>query len=185
MTVARAKRDLAIKSLKRDLAADRHIMKRNSLIIVGVSLAILALLAVVSYGSPRSDVLANDQLQSREQKPYEQQQSADKVEVFVFHATRRCISCITIGKFAKETVDQYFQQELKEGKIEFREINIDLPENRALAQKFQASGSALFINAIRNGQDNINEDVQVWRLVQNESQFKSYLKGKLDVLSGK
>ena len=94
-------------------------------------------------------------------------------------------SCITIGKFAKETVDEYFQSELKAGKIEFREINIDLPENRSLAQKFQASGSALFINAIRNGQDDINEDVQVWRLVQNEAQFKSYLKGRLDVLLGK
>ena len=30
--------------------------------------------------------------------------SADKVEVFVFHRTQRCISCITMGKFAEKTV---------------------------------------------------------------------------------
>ena len=159
--------------------------KNNTIAILTIAGALILILGIASYGSPKKDALAGDQLQSREQKSYRQKQSADKVQVFVFHATQRCISCITIGEFAKETVDEYFQSELKAGKIEFREINIDLPENRSLAQKFQASGSALFINAIRNGQDDINEDVQVWRLVQNEAQFKSYLKGRLDILLGK
>jgi len=109
----------------------------------------------------------------------------DKVEIFLFHATRRCATCIAIGKLSGETVYEYFQPELRDGKIEFREINIDLPENKALAQKFQASGSALFINAIYNGQDNINEDTRVWRLTQDEVQFKSYLKDKINNLLGK
>jgi len=109
----------------------------------------------------------------------------DKVEVFLFHATRRCATCIAIGKLSGETVYEYFQPELRDGKIEFREINIDLPENKALAQKFQASGSALFINTIYNGQDNINEDTRVWRLTQDEVQFKSYLKDKINNLLGK
>jgi disulfide oxidoreductase YuzD len=160
-------------------------MKKDTIIILTIVGALILILGIASYGSPKQDAFAGNQLQSREQKSYQQKQSADKVQVFVFHATQRCISCIKIGKFAKETIDESFQQELKDGKIEFREINIDLPENRSLTQKFQASGSALFINAIRNGQDDINEDVQVWRLVQNEAQFKSYLKGRLDILLGK
>jgi len=110
---------------------------------------------------------------------------ADKVEVFLFHATQRCTTCISIGRLAGETVNEYFQPEIKSGKIEFREINIDLPENKELATKFQASGSSLFLNAISNGQDNIAEDVNVWRLTQNETQFKSYLKEKIDNLLGK
>ena len=111
--------------------------------------------------------------------------SAEKVEVFLFHATQRCTTCIAIGKLAGEAVTEYFQAELKSGKIEFREINIDLPENKILAQKFQAGGSSLFINAIYDGQDHINEDVQVWRLTQNNVQFKNYLKNKIDSLFGK
>jgi len=111
-------------------------------------------------------------------------QKADKVQVFLFHATQRCPTCIAIGKLAGETVDEYFQPELKNGKIEFREINIDLPENRELAQKFQVSGSSLFINAIYNNQDNISQDTRVWRLTQDEAQFKSYLKDKLKELLG-
>lgn len=110
---------------------------------------------------------------------------ADKIEVFLFHATQRCTTCIAIGRLAGETVNEYFQPEIKDGKIEFKEINIDLPENKELATKFQASGSALFINAISNGQDNIAEDVNVWRLTQNETQFKNYLKEKIDNLLSK
>ena len=109
----------------------------------------------------------------------------DKVEVFLFHAARRCVTCIAIGKLASETVAEYFQLETHNGKIEFREINIDLPENKELAQKFQASGSALFINVIYDRQDHISEDVTVWRLTQNETQFKSYLKDKRNNLLAK
>ena len=54
----------------------------------------------------------------------------DKIEVFLFHSTQRCTTCIAIGRLAGETVNEYFQPELKSGKIEFRAINIDLPENR-------------------------------------------------------
>jgi hypothetical protein len=108
----------------------------------------------------------------------------DKIEVFLFHSTQRCISCINIGKYAKQTIDNNFSEELKSGKIVFREINIDLSENKTLAEKFQASGSALFINTIRNGKDDIGQDSTVWRLVGNETDFETYFKRKLkDILS--
>ncbi len=112
-------------------------------------------------------------------------QPADKVQVFLFHATNRCITCVTIGKFASATVEEYFQPELRDRKIEFKEINIDLPENKELAEKFKASGSALFINAIYNGEDRISEDITVWSLTKKEFQFKSYLSNKINTLLGK
>ncbi len=110
---------------------------------------------------------------------------ADKVEVFLFHATQRCATCIAIGRLAGETVNEYFQSEIKDGKIEFKEINIDLKENKSVTDKFQASGSSLFLNAISEGKDNIAEDFNVWRLTQNPTQFKNYLKEKIDNLLGK
>ncbi len=112
-------------------------------------------------------------------------QPADKVQVFLFHETNRCITCITIGKFASATVEEYFQPELRDRKIEFKEINIDLPENKELAEKFKASGSALFINAIYNEEDHISEDITVWSLTKKEFQFKSYLSNKINTLLGK
>lgn len=110
---------------------------------------------------------------------------ATKVQVFLFHATQRCPTCTRIGKLAKATVEERFAEELKSGKIEFREINIDLPENKALAEKFQAGGSALYINSIKNGQDSIEEDTMVWQLAGGMSdKFKDYLANKLNAILG-
>ena len=104
---------------------------------------------------------------------------ADRIQVFLFHATHRCSSCITVGKLAQKTIEQKFPEELKSEKIEFREINIDLPENRELATKFKAIGSSLFLNKIIEGKDNIEEDAQVWRLFFDEQNFISYLSDKI------
>jgi hypothetical protein len=117
--------------------------------------------------------------------PEEQMIAEDVVQVYLFHPTHRCTTCITIGRYARETVTDYYQEELAAGKIEFREINMEMPENEALVSKFQASGSSLFINARRGGKDSIAEDADVWRLAGDEAAFKDYLKGKLDNLLGK
>lgn len=104
---------------------------------------------------------------------------SEKIEVFVFHATQRCISCINIGKYAKSVIEEKFPQDLKSGKITFKEVNIDLPENFSMAKDYSVSGSALYINAIKDGKDNHEEDTTVWRLVTNEAQMKSYFEAKL------
>lgn len=107
---------------------------------------------------------------------------AEKIEVLIFHTTSRCISCINIGKYSKAVIEEKFQKELNSGKITFREVNIDLPENLKMAQDYGVSGSALFINAIKDGKDNHEEDTTVWRLVANEAQMKSYFESKLKSL---
>lgn len=109
----------------------------------------------------------------------------NKVQVFLFHATRRCSTCIAIGRFTGETVNERFQSELKSGQVEFREINIDLSENKELAQKFQAGGSALYFNTIKDGVDNIEQDIKVWSLIGNTAQFKDYIEDRINNLLGK
>lgn len=104
---------------------------------------------------------------------------SEKIEVFVFYTTQRCISCINVGKYAKAVIEEIFPQELKSGKITFKEVNIDLPENYKMAQDYRVSGSALYVNAIKDGKDNHEEDTTVWRLVTNEAQMKSYFEAKL------
>ncbi len=81
-------------------------------------------------------------------------------------------------------MEERFSEQIKSGEIEFREINIDFPENKALAEKFQAGGSALFINAIKYGQDNIKEDTMVWQLAGESDKFQDYLSNKINGVLG-
>lgn len=110
---------------------------------------------------------------------------ADKIEVVHFHATQQCVSCITVGKFALKTVEQKFPEEYKNGKIIFKDINGELPENYDIVAKYQARGSSLFVNAIVGGENHIEEDIKVWRLIGDEKQFVNYFEGKLNKLLGK
>jgi len=110
--------------------------------------------------------------------------AADKIEVIHFHAAQQCWSCITVGEYALQTIKEKFPEEYQDGRITYQDINGELPANRDLVTKYQASGSALFINTIRNGQDNIEEDTTVWRLVNNETNFVNYFASKLRTILG-
>jgi len=109
----------------------------------------------------------------------------EKIEVVHFHATQQCWSCITVGEYALKTIKERFPEEYKNGTIIYKDINGELPENEQMVNKYQARGSSLFINTIIKGQDNIEEDVTVWRLVVNEIQFINYFANKLNNLLGK
>lgn len=111
--------------------------------------------------------------------------SADKLEVYYFHRTARCKTCMAIGEYTAKTMMESFSEEVGNGKIDYREINIDLPENKEVAQKFQASGSSLFINQIKDGQDKIEQDTKVWSLAGDEFKFKAYLSEKINSYLGK
>jgi len=128
---------------------------------------------------------SNSISQSRDLPMSKAGQAAEKIEVVHFHATQQCWSCKTVGEFALKTIKDKFPEDYKNGTIVFKDINGELPENRDLVIKYQASGSSLFINAITNGQDKIEEDVNVWRLINNESQFVNYFENKLKTLLGK
>lgn len=110
---------------------------------------------------------------------------ADKIEVVHFHGTKQCVSCLTVGQLTKQTIEEKFSAEVTSGKIIFKEINGELPENEAIVTKYQARGSSLFINAIRGEQEDITEDVTVWQLINNQKQFTTYLENKLNKLLGK
>ncbi len=162
-------------------------MKNKKIIFVVAIIILFAIIAVVKINNQRLDTRANDvgDKSSPSQSALINNSQTDKVQVFLFHATRRCSTCIAIGRLAGETVNERFQGELKLGQVEFREINIDLLENRELAQKFQATGSALYLNTIKGGVDNIEQDIKVWSLVGDTAQFKDYLEDRIKNLMGK
>ena len=47
------------------------------------------------------------------------------IEVYDFHTTNRCVTCKAIEANTKYTLETYFAEELKSGKITFQVVNID------------------------------------------------------------
>ena len=84
-------------------------------------------------------------------KTADKQTTNNVIEVIDFHSTNRCKTCKAIEANTKYTLDTYFANELKSGKIVFKIVNVDKKENEKFAEKFQASGTSLFLNVVKNG----------------------------------
>lgn len=105
-----------------------------------------------------------------------------KVEIIHFHPKVQCVSCKTLGIYAEETVNKYFTKELSNGKLSFRHVNYELPENQELVLLYRPPGSALCIG-VYDDQGNlyIEENYSVWYKLENKDSFMIYLKQLIDM----
>ena len=96
------------------------------------------LTACSNNGTKKSASTDVEQTQPQKQK--------DRVEVLYFHSKQRCATCMAIEKNAKEAVEAEFADELKNGTLVFRTIDISEPKNEAIAEKYEVTWSSLFIS---------------------------------------
>lgn len=150
----------------------------KKIIIITVSVIAVAGTAFLLSSQPSEQNGATQAESSNGQANREQE--VEKVKVYYFHNSARCASCRTLEKYTRQTIEEFFQPELRDEKIEYKAVNVDLPKNKELAQKYEASGSSLFINRVIDGQDNIEQDTTAWRLLSDENRFKSYLADKIN-----
>lgn len=105
----------------------------------------------------------------------------DHVEVIYFHGKQRCATCIAIEKNVREVVSTRFADEVKDGKIVFRTVDISTPEGEVLADKYQVTWSSLFVNGWKDGKetrDNLTETG--FRNIRNNlDAFKKNLSDKI------
>jgi frataxin-like iron-binding protein CyaY len=104
----------------------------------------------------------------------------DRIEVIHFHGTHQCYTCRTVGAYAEETVNTYFPDEVKAGKITFQHINTDLPENRDIVIKYGVKSSSLWIGVYTGNGFHPEENVNVWYKIRDKEDYMSYLKGIIE-----
>ena len=102
----------------------------------------------------------------------------DGLKIYAFHGTRQCATCKNMKAFTKSTLEKYFKAEMKTGKIEYKVIDVDDESNYELAEKFEASGTALMINNVKNQKDNIEDwsDFAFEYAPGNQAKYEEILK---------
>lgn len=80
----------------------------------------------------------------------------DRVEVIYFHGKQRCATCMAIEKNTREVINSLFADELKNGKIVFKIVDISTPEGEKIADKYEVTWSSLFVNKWKNGKETRN-----------------------------
>ncbi|HOU68867.1 MAG TPA: nitrophenyl compound nitroreductase subunit ArsF family protein [Paludibacteraceae bacterium] len=136
------------------------------------NLILLLMLAVgmVSYaGNPTKKETSNS-------KP------KDRIEVIYFYGKQRCPTCLAIEKNTKELLQTSFANELKDGSVVFRQIDISLDENEQIADKYEVSWSSLFFVEYKNGKEQ-RENLTEYAFTNarnSPDEFKAVLKNKLE-----
>lgn len=78
--------------------------------------------------------------------------AGNKIEVIDFHTTHRCQTCLKIENNTKALLTSDFSQEMDKSQITFRTVNVDEEANFDMAEHFGAAGSALYLNVVKDGQ---------------------------------
>jgi hypothetical protein len=68
-----------------------------------------------------------------------------KVEVYYFHFTRRCNTCMSVETTAKQAVEALYADKIKAGEYTFKAINLDDASSKAIAGKLGIGGQTLLI----------------------------------------
>ena len=105
----------------------------------------LGLTACGGNGTKKDNTVKVEQSQPQETK--------DCVEVLYFHGKQRCATCMAIEKNTKEAIEAQFADELKNGTVVFKTIDISKAENEKIAEKYEVTWSSLFISKWKDGKE--------------------------------
>jgi hypothetical protein len=100
-----------------------------------------------------------------------------KVIAYYFHTNARCSTCAKIEQYSHEAIEQGFPDELKNGSLEMRVVNYELPENRHFIQDYRLVSKSLVLVSIVNGRQTRWTNLKlIWQLTGRKDAFLNYVR---------
>ena len=105
-----------------------------------------------------------------------------KVEVYYFHATMRCPTCLAVEEQTRKTLDENFAEDLKSGVIKLTVLNLEEKENKAITEQFEIGWSSLILYVPESKKTvNLTEDAFA-NARSHPDEFRSELQEKIKEL---
>jgi len=103
-----------------------------------------------------------------------------KVVLYYFHGTARCPTCRKFESYSNEALQQAFTENLNNGRLEWKIINVDEPGNQHYVSDYQLYSKSIVIAKIQDGEQlawkNLN---RIWELVRNKDVFIKYIQDEV------
>ena len=135
---------------------------------------ILIFFTVFLFATGISTSSSGEEIKSQSQK------AKTKIIAYYFHGIYRCPSCKTIEKWSLDAIKNSFQEELKNGRLVWKALNIEDVQHRHFVKDYSLYTKSLIISEM-NGEKEIrwkNLD-KVWQLLRNQEKFFSYVAGEV------
>lgn len=102
---------------------------------------------------------------------------SSEVEIIYFHGKQRCATCMAIEKEATALVESELAQQVKDGKVAFRIVDISTEEGKKVAEQYKVSYSSLFV-VTKGGAEDLTRFAFTHARSNGES-FRQELKNKV------
>jgi len=150
---------------------------RKDILIPLLLLAVITFIMIFSGGCGCNQIFTVENLSLQNYSTITSIPSSGVLEVYHFHETKQCYSCRVLGELAKETMNTSFMQEMDEGKIFFRSVNIQLPENAEIVSRFVPTSSSLMIGYTDEAGFHAENQIQLWYKLGDKIAFGEELSG--------
>jgi thiol-disulfide isomerase/thioredoxin len=105
--------------------------------------------------------------------------------VYYFHGNARCPSCYKLEQYAKEAVEQNFANELKDGRMQFKVVNIDQPANSHFVNDYQLYTKSVVLSLVKDGKQVRYKNLEkVWDLLRDQNQYHAYVRDEIKPFLG-
>jgi hypothetical protein len=127
-----------------------------------------------------------NQTPARAAEPAPTPSAGRSIVAYYFHATQRCATCRVIEAHSDEAIHSNFASELKRGTLEWRTVNVQLPENRHYIQDYQLFTRSLVLVEFKDGRETGHKVLEkTWELVGDKAAFTDYVVREVRALLGK
>ena len=109
------------------------------LLLVFVAASLVALFLKGTGGEPEVERAAGLEEASRTSG------GDTKIVVYYFHGNSRCKTCLRIEMYALEAIETGFPEALKENRLEFLPVNLEIAENEHFIDDFQLSARTVVV----------------------------------------
>ena len=99
-----------------------------------------------------------------------------KVIAYYFHVTVRCTTCRMIESYSREVVEQKFGADIAKGRMQYKLVKLQLPENRHFVKDYQLFTKSLVLVRFDKGKQAEYKVLNdTWELVGDKSAMQAYV----------
>lgn len=95
--------------------------------------------------------------EKREKTKISDNENKTCVEILYFHGDMRCKNCYAMEKGVSQLLDSQFKDEVKDGKIIFKSVDITSPDGERIADDYGVTWSSLYLNNWKDGKEERND----------------------------
>jgi hypothetical protein len=100
-----------------------------------------------------------------------------KIVVYYFHGNARCPTCYKLENFAKSLVETDFADQIRNGKIEWKTINVDDAGNEHFTNDYKLYTKSVIVSTREGDKEVVWKNLdQIWTLVGDQAQYMGYIR---------